>query len=216
MKTFDPISLALLMGALSLIPLLIVSCTAFLKVSVVILILRNVLGVQQVPSNLSVYGISLVMAAFVMMPTLRQMQNEWGSGDITNESVSRLVERSGRAIEPLKTFMIRFSRPDQLTSFYQSAKRASEKEDVSPPQKHDLMVVMPAFIISELTSAFEIGFVLALPFVVIDLVVSNILMALGMMMMSPATISLPLKMLLFISVDGWGRLFQGLAVGYTL
>ncbi len=216
MSNFDPVALALFMGAISLVPLLMVSCTAFLKVSVVLLILRNVLGVQQVPSNLSVYGISLVLTAFVMMPTLQKVQDQWGVAEFRTDNISQMFDRSVQAVQPIKSFMIRFTRPDQLTAFHQSAKMASDKEGVEAPKKQDFMVVMPAFVISELSSAFEIGFILALPFVVIDLVVSNILMALGMMMMSPASISLPLKMLLFISVDGWSRLFLGLATGYAL
>lgn len=219
MNQFDPISLALFLALMSVIPLLIVSCTAFLKISTVLLLVRNVLGVQQIPPNLAIYGIALVISVFVMMPTLRDSFSRVEVDVKSPPSSSQVLEQSAEFLEPFRTFMNRFARPEQKEAFYQAAITGSaslDKEPGNAPQitRDDYLVVVPAFITSELTAAFEIGFMLALPFVIIDLVVSNILLALGMMMVSPNSIALPLKLLLFISVDGWSRLLHGLVLGY--
>ncbi len=215
MKSFDPVSLSILLAILSMVPLLIVSCTAFLKISTVLLFLRNVLGVQQIPPNLAVYGVSLVISIFVMAPTIREINASFDWSMNQNASAGELLNQVGRAAEPIRKYMDRFSTKAQKEAFYQAAIRAAGTQYASTISRNDFLVLMPAFITSELTSAFEIGFLLALPFVIIDLVVSNILLALGMMMVSPNTIALPLKLLLFISVDGWSRLLHGLVLGYT-
>ena len=216
MKGFDPVSLSLLLALMSTIPLLIVSCTAFLKISTVILLLRNVLGVQQIPPNLAIYGISLVVAAFVMAPTFRAASSKVDISFERSISTPEIIQQASGFIEPFRVFMNRFASPTQKEAFYQSAVRSAGPDQAKSISKQDFIVLMPAFITSELTSAFEIGFLLALPFVIIDLVVSNILLALGMIMVSPNSIALPLKLLLFISIDGWSKLFHGLVLSYTL
>ncbi|WP_138516628.1 type III secretion system export apparatus subunit SctR [Limnobacter alexandrii] len=219
MNQFDPVSLALFLALMSVVPLLIVSCTAFLKISTVLLLVRNVLGVQQIPPNLAIYGIALVISVFVMMPTLRDSFSRVEMDMENLPSSSQVLEQSADFLEPFRVFMNRFAREEQKEAFYQAAlagsASAENKQEVVPNiTRNDYLVVVPAFITSELTAAFEIGFMLALPFVIIDLVVSNILLALGMMMVSPNSIALPLKLLLFISVDGWSRLLHGIVLGY--
>jgi type III secretion protein R len=210
---FDPLGLALLLGSLSLLPLLIICTTCFLKVSVVLMIVKNAIGVQQVPPAIAVYAIALSITAFVMAPVIAAIGDNLGvtNGKLSAEKIT--VERIVQAAEPLREFMLR------NTSFEQRARV------LSIARKHnqfasrvlldsDYVVLIPAFVISELQLAFEIGFVLYIPMIVIDLLVSNLLLALGMQMVSPMAVSMPLKILLFVALDGWFRLFEGLALSY--
>lgn len=215
MKSIDPISLALLLAALSLIPLLLVVTSSFLKISVVMMIVRNALGVQQVPPNIALYGLSLVLTLYVMSPVFNQIGASIRAEPAAMSNVETLIGTVGTSVEPLRQFLYRNSHPDQRKFFVASVKQMWPAQDAARVSDTDFLILMPAFVISELNAAFQIGFLLYLPFVVIDLVVSNILLALGMMMVSPTTISLPLKLFLFVMVDGWTRLLQGLVLSYA-
>lgn len=214
MGSFDPVFLALVLGGLSLLPLLVVAATAFLKISTVLLLVRNALGVQQIPPNLAIYGVAMILSLFVMSPTLTEMNKALQGGGRNDDLQSWLV-RGKEAAEPLRTFLNKHARPEQKTLFFQTAQRMLPEKDRATLTDKDFVILLPAFVTSELTSAFEIGFLLYLPFVIIDLLVSNVLLALGMMMVSPMTISLPLKLLLFVSIEGWSRLLHGLVLGYV-
>jgi type III secretion protein R len=193
MNNFDPIAIAVVLAGLALVPLLVVTATSFLKISSVLLILRTALGVQQVPPNLVMYGIAFVLTIFVS---------------------TALIERGPAVALPIKEFMGRYIDQTYHDSFFDSAKKFQAKYGGPPVNRNDLIVMLPAFVVSELSAAFRIGLVVFLPFVVIDLVVSCVLMALGMMMVSPQTLSLPLKIILFVAVEGWSKTLQGLVLSY--
>ncbi|PUE48519.1 EscR/YscR/HrcR family type III secretion system export apparatus protein [Limnohabitans sp. 2KL-17] len=208
----DPIGLGLLLGSLSLLPLLLICTTCFLKVSVALMIVKNAIGVQQVPPAIAVYAIALSITAFVMAPVIQSIGNNLGviDGKLPAEKIT--VERIVQASEPLRTFMLKNTSAEQRDRFLVIAKKHNKQ--ISNLRDSDYVVLIPAFVISELQLAFEIGFVLYVPMIVIDLLVSNILLALGMQMVSPMVISMPLKILLFVVLDGWFRLFEGLALSY--
>lgn len=211
---FDPVSLVLILTVLALAPLLVVSSTAFLKISCVLLIVRNAIGVQQVPGNMVVYAIALVLTLVVMNPVMQasqqalQRDGQWPSGSV------QLVDRLPQAIVPLKEFMKKNLNPDYHRSMMATAEKFRLRYGGNAVGSDDLLSILPAFVLSELSAAFRIGLALYLPFVIIDLVVSSVLMALGMMMVSPQTITTPLKVIVFVAVDGWARLMDGLLLSY--
>ena len=210
---FDPLGLALLLGSLSLIPLLLICTTCFLKISVVLMIVKNAIGVQQVPPAIAVYAIALSITAFVMAPVIRDIGSNLGiiNGKLPAEKIT--VERIVQAVEPLRSFMLKNTSIDQRERLLNIARKHDSKTALSM-RDSDYVVLIPAFVISELQLAFEVGFVLYVPMIVIDLLISNILLALGMQMVSPMVVSMPLKILLFVALDGWFRLFEGLALSY--
>lgn len=213
---YDVVSFAVLLGLLALVPLLVVSTTCFLKISLVLLVLRNAIGVQQVPPTLAIYGIALAASVFVMAPTIQETGSRILKKDAQLEQVRspELLAHAANSFEPLRAFMLRFSRPEQREEFLASAKKLWPKEAARDARSSDVVILIPAFVVSELQSGFEIGFLIYIPFVVIDLLLANLLMALGMQQVSPQTITVPLKLLLFVLVGGWGKLLNALAMSY--
>jgi type III secretion protein R len=212
----NPIALALLLALLGLVPMAIIMTTSFLKISVVAMLLRNALGVQQIPPNIAIYSLALILSAYVMAPVGQTIYQAINAKPDAMASISLFFETALRAAEPLRDFMLRNAAPAQLDFFVDTVQRLWPQELAGHVSRRDFTVLVPAFMISELTSAFMIGFLIYLPFVVIDLVVQSILLALGMMMMSPMTISLPLKLLLFVMADGWTRLLHSLVLSYAV
>ena len=221
---FDPISLAIALAMLALLPLTAVMTTSFLKIAVVFALVRNALGVQQVPPNMALYGLAAILSVYVMGPVVMQVGHELRAAreqpaptvpGAQPDQLGAMLAAIGRGAEPLRGFMLRNSRPEQRDFFVRTARHLWGEEAARELREDDLIVLIPAFLVSELTAAFQIGFLLYLPFVVIDLIVSNILLAMGMMMVSPVTISLPLKLFLFVMIDGWTRLIQGMVLSYT-
>ncbi|WP_255370053.1 type III secretion system export apparatus subunit SctR [Roseateles sp. YR242] len=210
---FDSLSITLLLAALSLLPLIIVSTTAFLKIVIVLLITRNAIGVQQVPPSIAVYGMAMMMAAFVMAPTLHAMTGAVSQA-LQERSHGDLTQTVSRTVDPLRTFMLKYSKTEDREVFLDKARRLWPKEQGDRASADDFFIVVPAFMISEIQAGFEMGFLIYIPFLVIDLLVSNVLLALGMQMVSPMTISLPLKLFLFVAVDGWGKLLRALLDSY--
>jgi type III secretion protein R len=240
MTDFDPISLAFVLALLALVPLAAVMTTSFLKIAVVLTLVRNALGVQQVPPNMALYGLALILSAYVMGPVVMQIGDNLratsavtapavpGNAGATgmarapvpaastgNTRLDNVVDAIVNGAEPIRAFMVKNSRLEQRDFFLRTARAMWGEERSRNLKADDLIVLIPAFVLSELTAAFQIGFLLYLPFVVIDLIVSNILLAMGMMMVSPVTISMPLKLFLFVMVDGWTRLIQGLVLSYS-
>ncbi len=211
---FDPMSFALFLGFLSLIPLLLTVCTCFLKISVVLLISRNAIGVQQVPPNMALYGIALAATLFIMAPVFNQMQQQLHTQPPDFSSAQALSATSSKTLAPLQQFMVHNTDPDILMHLQENSQRMWPKSLSEQVSKDNLLLVIPAFVLSELQAGFKIGFLIYIPFIVIDLIVSNVLLALGMQMVAPMTVSLPLKMLLFVLVDGWTRLLDGLFYSY--
>lgn len=217
----DPISLAVVLALLALVPLAAVMTTSFLKIAVVLTLVRNALGVQQVPPNMALYGLALILSAYVMGPVVMQIGDELRAppamttpGAATPDRLEGIMDAVARGAEPMRAFMMKNSRPDQRDFFVRTARQLWGEQAARNLKEDDLLVLIPSFLVSELTAAFQIGFLLYLPFVIIDLIVSNILLAMGMMMVSPVTISMPLKLFLFVMVDGWTRLIQGLVLSY--
>ncbi|TKY83837.1 type III secretion system export apparatus subunit SctR [Pectobacterium polonicum] len=211
---FDPLMFALFLGALSLIPLMMIVCTCFLKIAIVLLITRNAIGVQQVPPNMALYGIALAATLFVMAPVFQDINKRVQEKPLDMTDITSLQASVTYGLEPLQTFMSRNVDPDILTHLHENSLQmwpASLSEKVNT---QNLLLVIPAFVLSELQAGFKIGFLIYIPFIVIDLIVSNVLLALGMQMVAPMTLSLPLKLLLFVLVNGWTRLLDGLFYSY--
>lgn len=205
----DPaLQLIILMASLSLIPFAVVSMTSFLRYMIVLSILKTALGTQQVPPAIVLVGMALILTMYTMSPVF---------GDIYTR-INPIMQRNGSVVqlmaegsEPLKYFMMRQTRQSDVAFFLQLSRS-------KPPESaKDLTLweVAPAFMVSELRTAFEIGFIIFIPFIVIDLVVANILLALGMMMLSPTIISLPFKILIFVAVDGWSLIVNGLVQSFN-
>jgi type III secretion protein R len=192
----------------------VVVSTTFLKVAVVMSLMRNALGVQQIPPNIAIYGLTLIITAYIMAPVGQNIYESVTASPEITRSVDKTFQAFTRGAEPMREFLYRHSDRDQRNFFVQAAKELWSPQVAAKLQEKDFIVLMPAFMVTELTSAFKIGFLLFLPFVVIDLIVSNILLALGMMMVSPVMISMPIKLFLFVMVDGWSRLVHGLIETY--
>lgn len=214
MANFDPISLAVALALMALIPTLVIVSTCFLKISIVISLMRNALGVQQIPPNIAVYGLSLIITVYIMAPVGQNIFEQVTAQPEITRSIEKTFSAVMRGAEPLREFMLKHSDRDQRDFFIKSARDLWTPEMAAKIKETDFIVLLPAFMVTELTEAFKIGFLLFLPFVVIDLIVSNILLAMGMMMVSPVMISMPLKLFLFVMVDGWTRLIRGLIHTY--
>lgn len=213
--------LAVLAG-LALLPFAIMLLTSYVKIVVVLSLLRNALGVQQTPPNQVLNGIALLMTIYVMFPTGAAMYN--AASDYINQAAppelisgptaTYVVNVVDKAKEPMRDFLQRNCMGKHITGFYQLAYKSFPDDFRTSLKPTDFIVLVPAFITSQLKAAFEIGVLIYLPFFVIDLVVSNILLAMGMMMLSPLTIALPLKLLLIVMVDGWTLIIQGLVLTF--
>jgi type III secretion protein R len=215
-QSINPIGLIVTVASLSVLPLVAVTATSFLKISAVLLILRNAIGVQQVPSNMVLYGISMVMTLLVMGPILTDAGQRFAPDGKMPVTGVEVLESINSAVPPFKKFMLSNVNPDYLNSFHQTAEKFQKKYDAPEVEKTDLFVVLPAFVASELSEAFRIGLYLYLPFVIIDLAVSSALMALGMMMVSPMSLTVPAKIVLFVAVEGWAKVLQGLVNSYLV
>ncbi len=210
---FSPASALLTVVLLALAPMVAVMVTSFTKLVVVFGLLRNALALQQTPPNIVLNGLALVLSVYVMFPVGVQMQQR--AGDLTGAANTQvMLAAADRAKEPLRDFLVRHARPLERAFFLKTAQRSLPPEQATALTDRDFIVVVPAFTVSELTVAFEIGFLIFLPFLVIDLVIANILMAMGMQMLSPTTVSLPFKLLLFVLIDGWVKLVHGLILTY--
>ncbi|MFP8968077.1 type III secretion system export apparatus subunit SctR [Pokkaliibacter sp. CJK22405] len=211
----DPLIFAVFLGGLSLLPIMLIVCSAFLKISMVLMITRNAMGVQQVPPNMAIYGIALAATLFVMAPVFKQVSEQVKETPPDFSTLDAMQESVNQIVGPLQKFMSRNSDPDVVTHLMGNTAMLWPKDMAKEVHKDDLLITIPAFMLSELQAGLKIGFLIYIPFIVIDLIVSNVLLALGMQMVSPMTISLPLKILLFVLVDGWGRLLDGLFYTYV-
>ncbi len=202
-----PLELLVSLTILSLVPLLLVMCTSFVRIVVVLSLVRSAIGASALPPNAVLTGLALVLTLVVMAPTTQRIARDavvpYSHGAIP---ASRAL---ARAIDPLRSFMLRQARATDVSLFERIARRKPEPERDAP-----LSVLVPAFVVGELRNAFAIGFALYLPFVAIDLAVAAMLMGLGMMMLSPPVVSLPVKLLLFVMVDGWALLCGGVAASF--
>ncbi|WP_138511524.1 flagellar type III secretion system pore protein FliP [Maricaulis alexandrii] len=196
------LQLVALLTVLSLAPSIIIMTTSFVRIIVVLSLLRTGLGLQQSPPNAVLVSLAIFLTGFIMAPVFTQSYDE-GIQPLLEEEIE-LTEAFDRSTAPLKTFMLAHTREDDLALFIEM----SEQPLPDSPEATSFWIVAPAFMISELRRAFEIGFLLFIPFLIIDLVVASILMSMGMMMLPPIVISLPFKLIFFVLVDGW-RLVTG-------
>ena len=202
------VQLILLITVLSLAPSILVMTTSFTRIVVVLSFLRSALGLQQTPPNAVLIGLSLFLTAFVMAPTLQNMYSDGIAPLIANQITEQ--EAFDKSAAPLRTFMLKQVREQDLALFMDAAKIPA----VATPEETPLRALIPAFMISELRRAFEIGFLLYVPFLIIDMVVASILMSMGMMMLPPVIISLPFKLIFFVLVDGWSLVAGSLVQSY--
>jgi type III secretion protein R len=221
--TSRPLVLMLAMAALSLLPFVLLLMTSFVKITVVLSILKGALGTPQIPPGQVVTGLALILTCYVMAPTGERMYRAVepllgraaGADLISAPSVDALTAAGDRAKEPLREFLLRHGSPRDRALFHNLALRLRTPAERARITDRDLLVAVPAFLTSELRRAFEIGFLLFLPFLVVDMVIANLLLALGMHMLSPTTVSLPFKLLLFVLADGWQLLLRGLVESYV-
>ncbi|WP_084581876.1 type III secretion system export apparatus subunit SctR [Sphingomonas azotifigens] len=227
---FTPGSALITVVLIALAPFFAVMVTSFTKIAVVLSLVRNALGLQQVPPNLVLNGLALILSVFVMYPTLEKMQvaaavqgpatptmpgDPPAQAENPIESTGDIFATADRAKEPLREFLVKHSDPRERAFFLRTQQRIGDPAKVSTLRDTDFVIIIPAFVVKELKLAFQIGFLIFLPFLVIDMVIANILLAMGMMMLSPVTISLPFKILLFVLVDGWVKLSHGLVLSYA-
>ncbi len=215
MTEYLPIILAL--GALALLPFIALMVTSFAKIVIVLGLLRQALGLQQVPPNMVLNGIALILTLYVMAPVGMEAGDNLRSNGRGVASFKTLDDIGGAydaVSTPLRSFLLKHSEARDRKFFLRTATRLWPAERAATLREEDLLVVVPAFTVTEMSEAFRIGFMLFLAFLVIDLIVANVLLALGMSMVSPTIISVPFKLLLFVLLDGWARLLQGLVIGY--
>lgn len=208
-----------LLGGLSILalaPFLMMMVTSYLKFIVVFYILRNAMGLQQAPPTIAINGLAIILTLYVMAPVGVAVKDTFQSYDISIDDIKNpdYFTALSSSVEPMRGFLLKHSTKKERLFFMHTTKKLWPPEMSQDVKNDDFMVLMPAFIISELKSAFQIGFLVYLPFIVIDLVVSSILLAMGMIMMSPIMISLPFKILLFVMADGWTRLIHSLVMSY--
>lgn len=217
MAELQPSILALLAVTvgLGLLAFAVVITTAFMKISVVLFLVRNALGAQQVPPNIVLYGAALILTVFISAPVAEQTYGRLIDPRLRYQSFDDWVLAAKEGQEPLRAHLMKFTSEDQRRFFLSSTEQIWPQEMRGKAKSDDLVVLAPSFLISELKRAFEIGFLLYLPFITIDLVVTTILMAMGMSLVSPTVISIPFKLFLFVAIDGWSRLMHGLVLSYT-
>lgn len=214
----DIILLAALLVGLSLVPFMAVLATSYTKLVIVLGLLRMALGTQQTPPNMVINGLAIVLTVFIMAPVgfklQESVQQRLGSEaeNITLRDVSGVV---GDALPVVKDFLAQNTAERDRQFFMQAATRLWPPEYRDQVTSDHLLILLPAFTISELSEAFQIGFLIYLVFVIIDLVVGTVLLSMGMMMLSPSVVSLPFKLLLFVALDGWSRLIQGMVTTYA-
>ncbi len=204
----DSIVLLVAMSLIGLIPFFLVTTTSFLRIVIVFSMLRMALATQQSPPNVALIGLAIFMSVFIMTPTMNRIIDTavtpFQSGQISQKQAMEI------GVKPLREFMLKYTLENDLALFLEFSKvQYTDNFDEVP-----IFVIIPAFILSELKMAFQIGFLLFIPFLVIDLIISNILLSLGMFMLSPAMISLPFKILLFVLTDGWNLITRGLLLSF--
>ena len=224
----DPFTLIVLLVGLSLLPFIAMIATSYLKIVVVMSLIRNALGIQSIPPNMVINALAMVLSFYIMAPICSE------SWDIVKAERATMEQRSAsgtptqpgqpfyetdiieKAVDPFKSWLNTQIGERERAFFVTTAELLWAKGEDTPIEvdRESLYILLPSFCVSELTKAFQIGFLVYLPFIAIDIIVSNILLAMGMMMVSPVTISLPFKLLLFVMVDGWTLLIQGLVRSY--
>jgi type III secretion protein R len=209
-----PLALVVALALVSLLPFIFMSATAFVKISTVLQIARSAIGAQSIPSSVVVMTLAGALTVLAMAPVGHAIATRAGPllAKPKLETTTLVVDGVDAVREPLREFLAKHASPKERGRFLAVARQGGT--GVAAVDERDLSVLVPAFVVTELTEAFAIGFLIFLPFLVIDLVVANVLLALGMQMLNPTQVSLPFKILLFVAVDGWGLLAQALVASY--
>lgn len=206
----------ILAGLFGFLPFIAIVASSFAKISIVFLIVRNALGIQQMPPGSLLNSLALIMTTFVMAPAIADIFTVLADPKLTFRTVADYERLATEASKPLHAFLDKFADPRQKAFFADTSQKIWGYRFAPGGILTEMAILLPAFIVSELTRAFEIGFLIYLPFLAIDFIVSAILVAMGMTSMNPPIISAPLKLLLFVIVDGWSRLVQGLILSYAV
>lgn len=212
----NDISLITLLAFSALLPFIIATGTCYIKFSIVFIMARNALGLQQIPSNIVLNGVALMLSFFVLLPVVKTSYQEFNKVNIDYKDIDSIINSVNSGLGGYKNYLIKYS-DKELVSFFDKLHQKSDDgnyDQYENANESSIISLLPAYALSEIKSAFTIGFYLYLPFVVIDLLISSILLSLGMMMMSPVTISVPIKLILFICLDGWSLLSKGLITQY--
>ncbi len=212
---FNHFNFLVLMAVIGIMPILVTVVTSYCKIVIVLSLIRNALGVQQTPPGMVLAALSMILSVFIMAPVGKQIVDDLDGVHFENHSIVQIVEDLNTYSKPLKDFLIVNTDIRITKAFVSASKKIWPEEMRNSIEPDNYLFVIPSFVISELTKAFQIGFLLYLPFIAIDLIISNILLAMGMMMVSPMSISLPFKLMLFVSLDGWLKLTQGLMYSYS-
>lgn len=218
-----PLVMMFALSLVAVVPILLVMMTSFIKITVVLSLIRSAMGTQQIPPNQVITGLAVILTIYIMFPvglevyrnaesTINQTSSQ---GVFSQATVGLLKEGVKKGQEPIRAFLVKHATEKERVLFFNLAKKMQKPEDRDLIQDSDFLILVPSFIVSELAKAFQIGFIIFLPFLVIDMVVANILLSLGMFQLSPITVSLPFKLLLFVLVDGWYLITKGLIMGYV-
>src|SRR3954447_11629674 len=207
-KPSESVTIIIALTLISIAPALLMMMTSFTRIVIVLSLTRNALGLQSIPPNQVVVGLSLFLSLFVMGPTLKQMNHDAVQPYLHGKMTQQQAYDTGA--KPLRTFMLKQTRKPELAMFVQASKQPQPKN----PDSVSMTTLVPAFVLSELKTAFIIGFIIFIPFLVIDLIVSSSLMSMGMMMLPPVLVSLPFKILLFVLVDGWALIVRSLLTSF--
>jgi len=212
----DPLTLVALIATFGIAPFAALMVTSYTKLVIVFGLLRTALGLQQTPPNMVLNGIAIILSVYIMAPVGMDIADalRGRSFGAKGEALSDIVAVADAAREPVKAFLKKHSHERERRFFLKSAQSIWPQARAATLEEDDFMVLVPSFTLSEVTRAFQIGFVIYLVFVVVDLIVATVLLALGMSMIAPTTISLPFKLLLFVMLDGWTRLIHGLVLSY--
>ncbi|MBX5484820.1 MAG: type III secretion system export apparatus subunit SctR [Myxococcaceae bacterium] len=209
-----PVGMMVLLVVMSLVPFAAVMLTSFSKIAVVLSIARSAMGTQQSPPTIVLTGLAVVLSAHIMAPVLEAMFETGRATWDESASGAELLTTAGKVVQPLRDFLTKHGGAEERAQFLDLSRELRGPDRADEVSEDDLAVVVPAFVITELKEAFQIGFLIFLPFLVLDMVIANVLLALGMQTLSPSQVSLPFKLLLFVAVDGWALLARGLVLGY--
>lgn len=212
----DPVSLLLVLMAMGIVPFAAMVITSYSKIVIVLTLLRNALGVQQVPPSTVINGVAIILSCYIMAPIAMEAGDRIRNIEPRPEYTAsqQMLNATGAAYEPFRRFLQKHADEREKAFFVKSALAIWPKERAEKLSKDDLLVLAPAFLLTELTAAFKIGFLIYLAFTVVDLVIANVLLSMGLSQVTPTNVAIPFKLLLFVALDGWARLVHGLVLTY--
>jgi type III secretion protein R len=216
LPTIDPTSLFLILIGMSVLPFAAMVVSSYTKIVVVLGLLRNAIGVQQTPPNTVLNGVAIILSVYIMAPVFMQAQAAMnvGTGSTPTTTAQTILSAAESAREPFRQFLDKHAEEREKAFFMRSASMIWPAEQAAQLKKTDLLVLAPAFLLTELAEAFRIGFLMYLAFVIVDIVIANVLLAMGLSQVTPTNVAIPFKLLLFVVLDGWSKLVHGLVLTY--